>query len=59
MLKAEVKKVVDEKRDELKERLVNKLLGSGESTGDGEETATDDEQEEEDLEDRLKRLFDN
>jgi AsmA protein len=59
MLKAEVKKVVDEKRDELKERLVNKLLGSGESTGDGEETTTDDEQEEEDLEDRLKRLFDN
>jgi AsmA protein len=59
MLKAEVKKVVDEKRDELKDRLVNKLLGSGEGTKDGEETTTDEKQEKEKLEDRLKRLFDN
>jgi AsmA protein len=59
MLKAEVKKAVDEKRDELKERLVNKLLGSGEKDQDGEETTTDEPQEKEKLEDRLKRLFDN
>jgi AsmA protein len=59
MLKAEVKKVVDEKSDELKDRLVEKLLGSGTKDKDGEEATIDEEQEEEKLEDRLKRLFDN
>jgi AsmA protein len=58
MLKAEVKKVVEEKRDELKDRLMEKLLGSDEQDRGDDEAATDDKQEEE-LEDRLKKLFDN
>ncbi|MEX2124394.1 MAG: AsmA family protein [Woeseia sp.] len=58
MLKAEVKKVVEEKRDELQERLMDKLLGSGKQDAEGEEETTDEE-EKEDLEDRLKKLFDN
>jgi AsmA protein len=59
MLKAEVKKVVDEKREELKGRLMDKLLGSGEQEKESDETTTNEEEQEEDLEDRLKKLFDN
>jgi AsmA protein len=58
MLKAEARKVVEEKRDELKDRLVNKLLGGEQKKQDGEQ-AEDEEDKEEDLEDRLKKLFDN
>ena len=59
MLKAEVKKVVDAKGDELKNRLMDKLLGGEETKKDGEEPANNEEEQEEDLEDRLKKLFDN
>ncbi|HEX6259391.1 MAG TPA: AsmA-like C-terminal region-containing protein, partial [Woeseiaceae bacterium] len=60
MLKAEVKQVVEEKREELKGRLMDKLLGSGARENDTGEEATDEEEEkEEDLKDRLKSLFDN
>jgi AsmA protein len=59
MLKAEVKKVVDAKGDELKNRLMDKLLGGEETKKDGEEPTNNEEEQEEDLEDRLKKLFDN
>ncbi|HWM26921.1 MAG TPA: AsmA family protein [Woeseiaceae bacterium] len=57
MLQAEVKKVVEEKGEELKDRLMNELLGTGKKKGEGDAESTDEE--EEDLEDRLKKLFDN
>ncbi|MGH8165766.1 MAG: hypothetical protein ACREQ1_00925, partial [Woeseiaceae bacterium] len=57
MLQAEVKKVVEEKGEELKDRLMNELLGTGKKDGEVDPEATDEE--EEDLEDRLKKLFDN
>ena len=55
MLKAEVKKVVEEKRTELRDRVISELLGSDK---EGQDNAEEEEKEEEKLKDRLKRLFD-
>lgn len=54
MLKAEVSRQVREKRDEVKEKLLNELLGGDEEEGEQDEEA----EEEKKLEDRLKDLFD-
>jgi AsmA protein len=56
MVKAEVEEAVRQKRDEVKERLLNELFG-----GDDEDEAGEDQEsseEEEKLEDRLKSIFD-
>ncbi len=53
MLKAEVEKAVEEKRQELEERVLDRLFGGEE---DAEEQ--DGEEEEQDLEDRLRSIFD-
>ncbi|MEX2496610.1 MAG: AsmA family protein [Woeseia sp.] len=57
MLKAEVKKAVEEKREELKDRVINRLLGNDDETEDGDEAAPEEEKKD-DLANRLKKLFD-
>lgn len=59
MLKAEVEQAVEEKRDELRDKLVNKLFGGDGEAQDGDAAAEEPEQDEEDkLKNRLRRLFD-
>jgi AsmA protein len=53
MLKAEVEKAVEEKREELEKRVLDRLFG-----GDEDAEEQDDEEEERDLKDRLRSIFD-
>lgn len=53
MLKAEVEKAVDEKREEIERRVLDELFGGDE---EGDEQAEDEK--EQDLEDRLRSIFD-
>lgn len=55
MLKAEVEKAVEEKKEELKDRVLNKLFGGDDKPAD---ETTGDPEEDQDLEDQLKDLFD-
>ncbi len=55
MLKAEVGQKVEQKKDEVKKKLLNQLLGGDKDKADEEQQKTDEKKK---LEDRLKDLFD-
>ena len=60
MFRAEVEAAIDEKKDELKEDLLNKLLGGDEdegAAGEGADTEEEPRDVEDELKDRLKDLF--
>lgn len=60
MFRAEVEAAIEEKKDELKEDLLNKLLGGDEeegAAGEGADTEGEPKDVEDELKDRLKDLF--
>lgn len=60
MFKAEVEKAIEEKKEDLKQRVLDQLLGGQEppeaegAAGEGADTEPEEEEEEKDLEDELK-----
>ena len=59
MFRAEVETAIEEKKDELKEDLLNRLLGGDEedAAGEGADTGEEEKDLEDELKDSLKNLF--
>ena len=59
MVKRELEQAVEQKRDELRDRVMRDLLGGRDrEAGQGEEGEEGEEEEEQDLRDRLRSIFD-